>query len=70
MLEELEHALRRHAPIYAEITVYNIMEHVVHMTDMSPEGRDLARAINGAPHHAPLTSRDVDFVNVHGTSTP
>jgi 3-oxoacyl-[acyl-carrier-protein] synthase II len=70
VLEELEHTLRRHAPIYAEITVYNIMEHVVHMTDMSPEGRDLAHVINGALHNASLTSRDVDFVNVHGTSTP
>jgi hypothetical protein len=40
------------------------------MTDMSPEGRDLARAINGALHNACLMSHDVDFVNAHGISPP
>jgi 3-oxoacyl-(acyl-carrier-protein) synthase len=70
ILEEIEHALARHAPIYAEITGYDVAEHAVHMTDMSPEGRDLARAITGALCNAGLTPRDIDFVNAHGTSTP
>jgi 3-oxoacyl-(acyl-carrier-protein) synthase len=70
VLEELEHALSRHAPIYAEITGYDVVEHAVHMTDMSPEGRDLARAITGALYHACLTPHDIGFVNAHGTSTP
>ncbi len=70
VLEELEHALARHAPIYTEITGYDVAEHAVHMTDMSPEGHDLARAIQGALCNANLTPRDIDFVNAHGTSTP
>ncbi|MFL5652679.1 MAG: beta-ketoacyl-[acyl-carrier-protein] synthase family protein [Ktedonobacteraceae bacterium] len=70
VLEELEHALARHAPIYAEITGYDVVEHAVHMTDMSPKGCDLARAITGALCHADLTPRDISFVNAHGTSTP
>jgi 3-oxoacyl-(acyl-carrier-protein) synthase len=70
VLEELEHALTRGAPIYGEIAGCDITEHAVHMTDMSPEGRDLARAINGALQNAHLTPLDIDFVNAHGTSTP
>jgi 3-oxoacyl-(acyl-carrier-protein) synthase len=70
VLEELEHALSRGAPIYAEITGCDVTEHAVHMTDMSPEGQDLARAIDGALRNACLTPLDIDFVNAHGTSTP
>jgi 3-oxoacyl-(acyl-carrier-protein) synthase len=70
VLEELEHALARHAPIYAEITGCAVTEHATHMTDMSPEGRDLARAITGAMKQAHCRPADVHFVNAHGTSTP
>jgi 3-oxoacyl-(acyl-carrier-protein) synthase len=70
VLEELEHALARQAPIYAEITGYEVVEHAVHMTDMSPAGQDLARAITGACQKAHLRPQDLDFVNAHGTSTP
>jgi 3-oxoacyl-(acyl-carrier-protein) synthase len=70
VLEELEHALARQVPIYAEITGYDVAEHAIHMTDMSPEGRELARAITGALNNACLAPRDIDFVNAHGTSTP
>lgn len=70
VLEELEHARARQAPIYAEITGYEVAEHAVHMTDMSPEGQDLARAIIGACRNAHLRPQDLDFVNAHGTSTP
>jgi 3-oxoacyl-(acyl-carrier-protein) synthase len=70
VLEELEHALARHAPIYAEITGCDVTQHAVHMTDMSPEGRDLARAVMGALGAARLVPDDIDFVNAHGTSTP
>ena len=70
VLEELEHALQRGAPIYAEIVGWDITEHATHMTDMSPEGRDLARAIDGTLRNAKLSPQDIDFVNAHGTSTP
>lgn len=70
VLEELEHARARQAAIYAEITGYDVVEHAIHMTDMSPEGRDLARGIVGALQNACLVARDIDFVNAHGTSTP
>jgi 3-oxoacyl-(acyl-carrier-protein) synthase len=70
VLEELEHALRRNAPIYAEMTGWNVTEHAMHMTDMSPEGRDLTRAINGALSYAHISPFEIDFVNAHGTSTP
>src|SRR5262249_6563767 len=42
----------------------------MHMTDMSPEGRDLSRAINGALACARVSPYEIDFVNAHGTSTP
>ena len=70
VLEELEHALRRGAPIYAEIAGWDVTEHATHMTDMSPDGRDLARAVAGALQNAGLSPDDIDFVNAHGTSTP
>ncbi len=70
VLEELEHALRRGVPIYAEIAGWAITEHATHMTDMSPDGRDLSRAVVTALKNADLSSDAVDFVNAHGTSTP
>lgn len=54
--------------MYAETADYDVTERAVRVTDMSPEGRYLARAITSALHHACLTSRDLDFVNAHGTS--
>ncbi|HEY0754439.1 MAG TPA: beta-ketoacyl-[acyl-carrier-protein] synthase family protein [Ktedonobacteraceae bacterium] len=70
VLEELEHARARQAPIYAEITGYEVVEHAIHMTDMSPDGRDLARSISGALRNACRVASDINFVNAHGTSTP
>jgi len=69
VLEELEHALHRNAPIYAEIAGWDVVEHAEHMTDMSSEGADLARAIDNALQDANLEPRDIDFINAHGTST-
>lgn len=69
VLEELEHALARQAPIYAEIAGAAVTQHAQHMTDMSPEGRDLARAITLALDEAGLNPDALDFVNAHGTST-
>lgn len=70
VLEELEHALRRNAPIYAEISGWAVTEHASHMTDMSEEGIDLARAMADAIERAHISATEIDFVNAHGTSTP
>ncbi|GCE51439.1 3-oxoacyl-[acyl-carrier-protein] synthase II/minimal PKS ketosynthase (KS/KS alpha) [Thermosporothrix hazakensis] len=70
VLEELEHARARNAPIYAELLGWDVTEHATHMTDMSPEGRDLARAVQGALQCAHMEPDQLDFVNAHGTSTP
>lgn len=70
VLEDREHALARHAPIYAEVAGWATCQHAVHMTDMSPEGRDLARAITAALEQAHLAPAALDAINAHGTSTP
>lgn len=70
MLEEMEHALARQATIYAELTGWAAAEHAEHMTDMSTDGRDLARTMVGALEAAGISASDVDYVNAHGTSTP
>jgi 3-oxoacyl-(acyl-carrier-protein) synthase len=70
VLEELEHALHRQAPIYAEVTGWAVTEHAMHMTDMSPEGRDLTRAMNDSLTCSLTTPDEIDFINAHGTSTP
>ncbi|HZO72247.1 MAG TPA: beta-ketoacyl-[acyl-carrier-protein] synthase family protein [Ktedonobacteraceae bacterium] len=70
VLEELEHARARQAPIYAEITGWAVTEHAMHMTDMSPEGRDLVRAITDTIDRAETLPTQIDFINAHGTSTP
>lgn len=70
VLEELEHALARHATIYAELTGWAAAEHAEHMTDMSTDGQDLARTMAGALSLSHIAASDVDYVNAHGTSTP
>ncbi|HET8846367.1 MAG TPA: beta-ketoacyl-[acyl-carrier-protein] synthase family protein, partial [Ktedonobacteraceae bacterium] len=70
VLEELEHALARHATIYAELTGWAVAEHAEHMTDMSTNGHDLARTMVGALESSRIAAGDVDYVNAHGTSTP
>ncbi len=70
VLEELEHAQVRHAPIYAELAGWAVAEHAEHMTDMSIDGQDLARTIDDALTAARLAPTAIDYVNAHGTSTP
>lgn len=70
VLEELEHALKRNVPIYAEVSGWAVTEHASHMTDMSKEGIDLARAMADAMESANVSATEIDFVNAHGTSTP
>ncbi|MEO7001943.1 MAG: beta-ketoacyl-ACP synthase II [Ktedonobacterales bacterium] len=69
VLEELEHARARKAPIYAEIVGYAATADAHHITDPAPGGAGLARAIRRALKKADLAPEVVEYINAHGTST-
>lgn len=70
VLEELEHALKRGAYIYAEASGFGMTCDSYHMTQSAPEGEEAARAIRLALKDAQVDLWGVDYVNAHGTSTP
>jgi 3-oxoacyl-[acyl-carrier-protein] synthase II len=70
VMETLEHALKRDAPILAEAAGYGVTEDAFHMTAPDPEGSGAARAIRMALGGDGLSPDDVDFVAAHGTGTP
>ncbi len=69
ILEELEHAKKRNAHIYAEIIGYGATSDAYHITSPDPEGIGGARAMMRALKDAKLKATDIDYINAHGTST-
>lgn len=70
ILEELGHAVRRDAPIYAEIAGFGTTNDAHHMTRPLPDGEQAARAMKLALEDGGVDASVVDHVNAHGSSTP
>lgn len=69
VLETLDHAQQRHAPILAEVVGYGTTSDAYHMTAPDPEGKGAMRAMQQAINQAHITPDQVDYINAHGTST-
>ncbi|MEG1903783.1 MAG: beta-ketoacyl-ACP synthase II [Bacteroidales bacterium] len=70
ILEEMEHALARGAKIYAEVVGGGMSADAYHLTATHPEGLGAMLVMKNALEDAEMTPEQVDYINVHGTSTP
>jgi len=70
VLEELDHALERGAPIYAEVAGQASSSDGYHLAALKPDGLGPSRAMRWALQDAGVQPHDVDYINAHGTSTP
>uniref|UniRef100_A0AAU3I977 Beta-ketoacyl-[acyl-carrier-protein] synthase family protein n=1 Tax=Streptomyces sp. NBC_01393 TaxID=2903851 RepID=A0AAU3I977_9ACTN len=69
VVEELQHARRRGAHVYAEIAGFASRSNAYHMTGLRSDGREMAEAITAALDEARLAPGDVDYINAHGSGT-
>jgi len=69
VLESLDHALRRNANILAELAAYGATSDAFHITQPAQDGEGGAKAMQMALRKAGMTTRDIDYINAHGTST-
>ncbi|GIO40481.1 MULTISPECIES: beta-ketoacyl-ACP synthase II [Paenibacillus] len=69
ILEELEHAIKRKAKIYAELAGYACTADAYHLTSPSEDGGGAAKAMELAIEEAGVTPSEIDYINAHGTST-
>ena len=70
ILEELEHAKARGAKIYAEVAGAGMSADAYHLTASHPEGLGATLVMKNALEDAKMKPEDIDYINVHGTSTP
>ena len=70
VLEELEHAKKRRAKIYAELSGYGMSADAHHITAPSEDGEGAARCMVNALNNSRTNLNEVDYINAHGTSTP
>lgn len=69
VFEELEHARKRGAKIYAEVVGFGATDDAFHMTTPSEDGEGAVRSMENALRDGGLKPQDVDYINAHGTST-
>ncbi|MBV9010712.1 MAG: beta-ketoacyl-[acyl-carrier-protein] synthase family protein [Pseudonocardiales bacterium] len=69
VLEDLEHARKRGAHLFAEIAGFASRCNAFHMTGLRPDGREMAEAIRVALHEAHMRPEDIDYINAHGSGT-
>jgi 3-oxoacyl-[acyl-carrier-protein] synthase II len=69
VLESLDHALKRNATILAELAAYGATSDAFHITQPAQDGEGGAKAMQMALRKAGMTTKDIDYINAHGTST-